>query len=244
MSEVQGRIVGSVLFENIKAVYRRISHAAMRAGRNPEDVNLVAVTKTVDTERIKEAVEYGLRVFGESRVQEAQEKISKFEIRNSNLRIEWHLVGHLQRNKAKVAVQLFDLIHSLDSVELAKELNKYAEKAGKVQRVLIQIKLAEEETKHGISKEGLVYLIHEVDKMKHLKPEGLMTIPPFFDAPEMARPYFKELRELRDKINGLRVTGYELRDLSMGMTNDFEVAIEEGATLVRIGTAIFGERGE
>ncbi|MEW6162323.1 MAG: YggS family pyridoxal phosphate-dependent enzyme [Nitrospirota bacterium] len=239
MSEVQSRIVGSALFENIKAVYRRISHAAMRAGRNPEDVKLVAVTKTVDIKRIREAIDYGLRVFGESRVQEAKEKISNLKSQISNSKIEWHLVGHLQRNKAKIAVQLFDLIHSLDSMGLADELDKHAERAGKIQKVLVQVKLSEEETKHGVPREDLMDLIEAVAEMKNLRLEGLMTMPPFFDDPEMARPYFRELRELRDKMVS---SGYELPELSMGMTNDFEVAIEEGATMVRIGTGIFGER--
>jgi pyridoxal phosphate enzyme (YggS family) len=231
----------TTLVENIKNIYRRISHAAMRVERNPEDVKLVAVTKNVGVEKIKEAIDWGLRIFGESRIQVAKEKIENlFRLTPDALRftpISWHLVGHLQKNKAKVAVQLFDLIHSLDSVGLAKELNKYVEKAGKIQRVFIQVKLSEEETKHGISKEGLMDLIKVVSNMKNLRLEGLMGMPPFFDDPEMARPYFRELRELRD--NALK-SGYKLPELSMGMTNDFEVAIEEGATMVRIGTGIFG----
>jgi pyridoxal phosphate enzyme (YggS family) len=224
----------TTLIENIKNIYRRISHAAMRVERNPEDVKLVAVTKNVGVGRIKEAIDWGLRIFGENRVQEAKEKIEDF---SRFTPISWHLVGHLQKNKAKVAVQLFDLIHSLDSAGLAKELNKYAEKAGKIQRVFIQVKLSEEETKHGISKEGLMDLIKVVSNMKNLRLEGLMSMPPFFDDPEMTRPYFRELRELRD--NALK-SGYKLPELSMGMTHDFEVAIEEGATMVRIGTGIFG----
>jgi pyridoxal phosphate enzyme (YggS family) len=234
-------MVNTTLVENIKHIYRRISHAAMRVERNPEDVKLVAVTKNVGVEKIKEAIDWGLRIFGESRIQEAKEKIENlFRLTPDALRftpISWHLIGHLQKNKAKVAVQLFDIIHSLDSVGLAKELNKYAEKAGKIQRVFIQVKLSEEETKHGISKEGLMDLIKVVSNMKKLRLEGLMGMPPFFDDPEMARPYFRKLRELRD--NSLK-SGYKLPELSMGMTNDFEVAVEEGATMVRIGTGIFG----
>jgi hypothetical protein len=208
----------------------------MRAGRNPEDIKLIAITKTVDINRIQKAIDWGLRIFGESRVQEAKEKISKFEFRNSKLKIEWHLVGYLQKNKARIAVQLFDLIHSLDSIELAAEINKNAEKIGKTQRVLIQVKLSEEETKHGVAREDLMDLMKAVSEMKRLNLEGLMTMPPFFDDPEMARPYFKELRELRDNAEN---SGFTLPELSMGMTNDFEVAIEEGATMVRIGTGIF-----
>ncbi len=212
----------------------------MRVERNPADVKLVAITKTVDTERIKEAVDWGLRVFGESRVQEAKAKIeelSKLPTADYGLTtISWHLVGHLQKNKAKTAVQLFDLIHSLDSIELADEINKHAGNAGKIQRVLMQVKLSGEETKQGVSKEDLKDLIDSVIKMRNLKIEGLMTMPPYFDDPEMARPFFRDLRELRDNAEK---SGYELTELSMGMTHDFEIAIEEGATMVRIGTAIF-----
>jgi pyridoxal phosphate enzyme (YggS family) len=228
------------LSENIKNIYRRISHAAMRVERDPCDVKLIAVTKTVDTERIKEAIDWGLRIFGESRVQEAKAKIDEIlRLTPHALRftpISWHLIGHLQKNKARTAVQLFDLIHSIDSVRLAEELNNHAEKAGKIQRVLIQVKLSGEETKHGVAKEDVMNLIDAVMKMKNLTLEGLMTMPPYFDNPEMARPYFRELRELRDNAKRL---GHELPELSMGMTKDFEIAVEEGATMVRIGTGIF-----
>jgi pyridoxal phosphate enzyme (YggS family) len=241
MSEIKSEMLDTALLENIKNIYRKISYAAMRAGRSPFDIKLISVTKTVGIDRIKEAIDLGLRIFGENRVQEAKEKISKFEIRISNLRIEWHLIGHLQKNKAKTAVELFDLIHSLDSVELAETLNKHAEKAGKVQRVLLEVKLSEEETKHGVSRKNLMGLIEAVSDMKNLKLEGVMTMPPFFENPEMVRPFFRELRELRNSAEAL---GYKLPELSMGMTNDFEVAIEEGATMVRVGTGIFGERDE
>ena len=228
-----------MLIENASNILKKISHAAMRAGRSPDEVKLIAVTKTVGIETIKEAIDAGLRIFGENRVQEAQKKISdlKFEISNSN--IEWHLIGHLQKNKAKYAVQLFDLIHTVDSIELAEELNKQAEKIGKIQRVLVQVKLSEEETKHGISEKGLLPVIERIKSLNNLKLEGLMTMPPFFEDPEKARPYFRRLREIRDNAER---NGFNLPELSMGMSNDFEVAIEEGATMVRIGTAIFGER--
>ncbi len=231
------------LIENISNVYKRMSHAAMRAGRNPEDVMLIAVTKTVDINRIKEAVDAGLRIFGENRVQEAQKKVTSYELRVTSGKIEWHLIGHLQKNKAKYAVQLFNLIHTVDSVELAEELNRQAEKTGKIQRILVQVKLSGEETKHGVSEEDVMPLFKSIKSLNNLKLEGLMTMPPFFEDPEKTRPFFRRLRETRDSINKLRVTNYELRELSMGMSNDFEVAIEEGATMVRIGTAIFGERG-
>jgi pyridoxal phosphate enzyme (YggS family) len=228
----------NVLLGNIKNIFKKISSAAIRSGRSPFDVKLVAVTKTVGIERIIEAIELGLRVFGENKVQEAKEKIGSLKSQ-LNCEVEWHLIGHLQENKAKTAVQLFDLIESVDSTGLAEKINKYAGNVGKTQRILIQVKLSEEEAKHGITREGLMDLIRAVSGMKNLKLEGLMTIPPFFDNPEMARPYFRELRELRDKA---QKEGYELPALSMGMTNDFEVAILEGATMVRVGTGIFGER--
>ncbi len=239
-----------MLIENASAIFKRISHAAMRAGRSPDEVKLIAVTKTVGIETIKEAIDAGLRIFGENRVQEAQKKISdlKFEItppippfEKGGMKggVEWHLIGHLQKNKAKYAVQLFDLIHTVDSIELAEELNKQAEKIGKIQSILVQVKLSEEETKHGISEDELILLLEEIKKLKNLKLEGLMTMPPFFDNPEEARPYFRRLREIRDNA---KEKGFMLPELSMGMSGDFEVAIEEGATMVRIGTALFGER--
>lgn len=232
-------MTSNLLFENIKNIYRKISSAAIRSGRNPFDVTLIAVTKTVPIERIKEAVSLGLRIFGENRVQEAQRKIEYFSVQCADCKVEWHMIGHLQKNKVKLAVQLFDLIHSIDSIGLAEEVNKCASKENKMQRVLIEVKLSEEETKQGVAKEDLMGLIRAVSSMKNLRLEGLMTMPPFFDDPGLARPYFRELRELRDKAER---SGYALPELSMGMTNDFEVGILEGATMVRIGTGIFGER--
>jgi len=227
------------LLENIKNIYRKISSASIRSGRNPFDVKLIAVTKTVGMDKIKEAIDLGLRIFGENRVQEAKQKITDCRLQIADCKLEWHMIGHLQKNKAKTAIQLFDLIHSLDSIELAKELNKYAEREKKIQRVLIEVKLSGEETKYGVVRENLMDLIESVSRMNNLKLEGLMTMPPFFDNAEMARPFFKGLRELRDNAEK---SGYKLLELSMGMTTDFEVAILEGATMVRIGTGIFGER--
>jgi pyridoxal phosphate enzyme (YggS family) len=229
----------SVLLENIKNIYRKISSAAIRSGRNPFDVKLIAATKTVDIEIIMEVVSLGLRIIGENRVQEAQKKIAECRLQCADCKLEWHMIGHLQKNKAKTAIQLFDLIHSVDSMELARELNKYAEKENKIQRVLLEVNFSNEDTKYGVLKDNLMDLIESVSRMTNLKLEGLMTMPPFFDNPEMARPFFKQLREIRDNAEK---TGYKLPDLSMGMTNDFEVAILEGATMVRIGTGIFGER--
>lgn len=230
-----------MLLENTSNTLKKMSHAAMRAGRNPEEIKLVAVTKTVSIEMIKNAADIGLRIFGENRVQEAQQKIESLKafFINSHFSVQWHLIGHLQKNKAKFAVQLFDLIHSLDSIELAEEINKQAWKISKIQDVLVQVKLSDEETKHGISENSLPELVDHIKSLKNIKLLGLMTIPPFFKSPEAVRPYFRRLREIRDSLNK---NGLYLAELSMGMSNDFEVAIEEGATLVRIGTALFGER--
>lgn len=227
------------LIDSISTVYKRISHAAIRAGRDPEEVTLIAVTKTVTVHQIKEAMDAGLRTFGENRVQEAKAKIEELSAGRTMPSVSWHLIGHLQKNKAKYAVRLFDLVHSLDSTGLAEELNSQAEKIGKVQEVLVEVKLSSEETKHGVARTELPELLKMVRTMEHLRLRGLMTVPPFFEHPEEARPYFRELRELRD---GADAAGHPLPELSMGMSNDFEVAIEEGATMVRIGTAIFGER--
>ena len=222
--------------EAVKAVQKRINNSAVKAGRNPSDIRLVAVTKNVELARIIEAVKTGVTVFGENRVQEAKEKILNFKFKISNSRIEWHLIGSLQKNKAKYAVQLFDLIHTIDSFGLAEEVNKQGEKEDKIQRILVQVKLSEEETKHGILEKNLMELLEKIISMGNLKLEGLMTMPPFFEDPEKTRPYFKRLREIKDKAEK---KGFHLPELSMGMSNDFEVAIEEGATMVRIGTAIF-----
>ncbi len=229
----------AILLDNIKNVFRKISSAAIRSGRNPFDVKLIAATKTVSPERIKTAVELGLRDIGENRVQEAREKIAYCKANCPDCNIEWHMIGHLQKNKAKNAVELFDLIHSLDSVELADLLNKYAEKAGKIQRVLIEVKLSGEVTKYGVSKENLFTLIEHVYKMPNLKLEGLMTIPPYSENPQLSQPYYRHLRYLQDEADK---KGFKLPELSMGMTNDYEIAILEGATMVRIGTGIFGQR--
>jgi pyridoxal phosphate enzyme (YggS family) len=240
MNSAKTDTIDRVMLDNIKNIYRKIASAAIRAGKEPQDVKLVAVTKTVSFERIKESIGLGLRIFGENRVQEAQKKINDCRQQCPDCNVEWHMIGHLQKNKAKTAVQLFELIHSLDSLELAKELNKHAEKEGKVQRVLIEVKLSEEETKHGVAKQDMMKLVKDVSGMKNLKLEGLMTMPPYFENPELSRPYYRELHELRDRAEE---SGYTLPELSMGMTHDFDIAILEGATMVRVGTGIFGERG-
>lgn len=221
--------------ENLLNINDRIKKAARKAGRDPNEVTIIAVTKTVEPKRIKEAISAGLRVFGENYVQEAQEKMAKFKDKN----LKWHFIGHLQKNKAKFAVELFDLIHTVDSVELAQELNKRAKEPVEI---LIEVNVAREKTKAGIDPEGAVKLARAISAMPNLKLRGLMAIPPAFEQAEMSRPYFAMVRRLAERINKERFLGVYLRDLSMGMSNDFEVAIEEGATMVRLGTAIFGTR--
>ncbi len=224
--------------ENIKGVYRRMAHAAMRAGREPDEITLIAVSKNVPASAVKSAIESGLRDFGENRVQEFSAKRLQLSLpRGYSMR--WHLIGHLQKNKTKTAVELFDVIHSVDSLELAERINKQAEKMGKIQEVLVQVKLSDEESKHGIIKEEVDGFLSALTDMENLRIEGLMTIPPFFDDPERVRPFFREMREIKERAGQM---GFNLTELSMGMSHDFEVAIEEGATMVRVGTAIFGER--
>lgn len=208
--------------------------AASRAGRDPVSVRLVAVSKLMSVEAIREALEAGVTTLGENRVQEAATKIAALPGMAA-----WHLVGHLQTNKAKLAVQLFELIHSLDSEKLARELDRHGGQAGKVVRCLVEVNLGGEASKSGTTEEGLRPLLEAAAALPHLRIEGLMAIPPPLPDPEEVRPYFRHLRMLRDKLQG---ENFPLAELSMGMTHDFEVAIEEGATLVRIGTAIFGPR--
>jgi pyridoxal phosphate enzyme (YggS family) len=222
---------------NLARVKERIAAAALRAGREPESVKLVGVTKTVDLPRVELAVQAGLEILGENYVQEAREKIQRFR----GL-VRWHFIGRLQSNKAKHAVQLFDLIHTVDSLRLAEELNRRAGAIGLVIPVLIQANLAAESTKGGVRVEEVRTLIQRVAGLDHLRVRGLMTMPPYFDDPERARPYFRRLRELSEEIAALGLPGVEMVELSMGMSGDFEAAVEEGATLVRVGTAIFGAR--
>lgn len=221
------------LSENLAEVRRKIELAARKVGRNPNDVKLIAVSKTHPIEILTEAIEAGATVFGENRVQEAEEKI--YLIRNEM--IEWHLIGHLQKNKARKAVQLFDVIQTLDSIELAERLERICQEEERHElQVLIQIDLAKEATKNGVEEKDLPQLIDFLKDCDCLKLSGLMIIPPYFEDAEKVRPFFKKLREIRDAHlpNG---------ELSMGMSHDFEIAVEEGATLVRVGTAIFGARG-
>ena len=223
--------------ENLKRVQDKIADAAIKSGRAPESVKLVGVTKTVGLERIDEAVSAGLKVLGENYVQEARNKVDQF-----GEQVSWHFIGRLQTNKAKYAVKLFNVIETVDSIKLAAELNRRAQPLGRVIQVLIQVNLAAERTKGGIEPCECLALLRQICKLEHLRVRGLMTMPPFFNNPERARPYFTNLRELSEEIAAAGLEGVEMAELSMGMSGDFETAIEEGATLVRVGTAIFGER--
>ena len=224
----------SAIRENLLRVTERIEKAARRAGRDPIEIKLVAVSKTVEAARVKEAIEAGVSILGENYVQEAQKKIE--EIGGS---VSWHFIGHLQSNKAKYAVSLFDMIHSLDSISLAEELNRRAEKEGRTMNAMIEVNLSGEATKFGAEEARAFDIARRVLNLSHLSLVGLMTMPPYFDDPRLSRPYYIRLRELKEKMIK---EGIPLRELSMGMSNDFEIAIEEGATFVRVGTAIFGAR--
>lgn len=224
--------------ERLETVLDRIRKAAVACGRDPQSVRLVAVSKTVAAERVRAAVAAGVDTLGENYIQEARAKIEAL----AALPVAWHFIGHLQSNKAKYAVRLFELIHTVDSLKLAAELDRQAARAGKTQRVLVQVNVSGEASKSGASQAEAGRLVADIGKLAHLSVEGLMTMPPFFDQPEKARPSFRALRRLRDEIQQRHLPGVDLRELSMGMTGDFEAAIAEGATLVRIGTAIFGER--
>jgi pyridoxal phosphate enzyme (YggS family) len=223
--------------ENLARVRERIASAALRSGRPPESVKLVGVTKTVDMNRVEEAVSAGLGILGENYVQEARSKIERLGDQAS-----WHFIGRLQSNKAKYAVKLFDLIETVDSLKLAIELNRRAQPLARTIPILIQINLAGETTKGGVSPKDCLPLVRQISELYYLRVTGLMTMPPFFNDPARARPFFRQLRDLSQEIATADVAGVEMTEISMGMSGDFEVAIEEGATLVRVGTAIFGER--
>lgn len=225
-------VVTPGIYENLASIRDRIVAASVRSGRDPSEIRLVSVSKTHSAEVLREAIQAGISVFGENKVKEAEGKIVDL----GRDGIEWHLIGHLQSNKARKAVRLFDYIHTVDSVDLAERLERICFEEGRERLdVLIQVDLAGEETKSGIPEVDLPSLIEYLTSCERLKLVGLMILPPFFDDPEATRPYFKRLREIRDDL----LPGGEL---SMGMSHDFEVAIEEGATMVRVGTAIFGER--
>jgi PLP dependent protein len=223
----------------LQRVREKIAAALARANRQPAEVSLVAVSKTHPPEVIREALVAGLTDFGENRVQEAEEKIPQV----GRDKARWHLIGHLQSNKARRAVELFDVIHSLDSAALAQRLNRYCLELDRSELpVLIQVDLAHEATKSGATEDQLGEIVDAIKRSAALRLTGLMTLPPFLNDVEQVRPVFRRLRELRDELRAQGVFGDRSGELSMGMTHDYEIAIEEGATLLRIGTAIFGER--
>ena len=227
------------LRERLARVRAQIEAAALKCGRSPAEITLVAISKTHPASLVRAAIDLGATDVGENRVQEAEQKINEVG-RNAT---RWHLVGHLQANKARRAVQLFDVIHSVDSLELARRLDRLCgEERRENLPVLIQVDLGHEETKTGIDERELPALVDSLKELERLALIGLMTLPPFFDDPEQARPFFRRLRELRDELGARGAFGDRKGELSMGMTHDFAVAIEEGATMIRVGTAIFGER--
>ena len=219
--------------ENVSTVRRKIQEACARAGRDPAEVLLLSVSKGHSVEGIEEVASHGLRIFGESKVQEAKAKIPQ-----CSSRLQWHMIGHLQSNKARDAVQLFEMIQSIDSLPLAQEVNKWADKLGKRLPVLLEVNTAGEASKYGFSPETIP--IEEINALPRLEIQGLMTIAPYTTAPERVRPYFRALRELKDACSDK--LGAPLPHLSMGMSGDFEIGIEEGATIIRLGTALFGPR--
>lgn len=222
---------------NLHNIRRHIEKSALKAGRNPRDITLVAVTKTVPVEGIEEALQCGIMHIGENRVQEAQRKYPVIGDRAC-----WHLIGHLQTNKVKHALPMFQLIHSVDRLGLAEEISRQAARRELPVRILVQVNIAGEDTKFGLDPAGTIDFVRHISQMPGLKIEGLMTIAPFVDDPEEVRPVFRALRLQAETIRGLKIPGVSMDILSMGMTGDYTVAIEEGATLIRIGTGIFGHR--
>lgn len=237
MIQTANKIEG--LRARLQEVRARIDAAALRSNRRPEDITLVAVSKTHPAEIIREAIAAGAADLGENRVQEAESKIP--EVGRHAAR--WHLIGHLQSNKARRAVELFDVIHSLDSVALAQRLDRMCVELSRQELpVLIQVDLGREATKSGVEEAEVLQVVEALNQCERLRLAGLMTLPPYFETAEQVRPFFRKLRELRDELSSRGAFGDLPGQLSMGMTHDYEIAIEEGATIVRVGTAIFGAR--
>lgn len=226
-----------MIAQNIRSVEERIQAACKRAGRSREEVTLICVTKTMPVEDLQQAYDAGQRSFGENRVQEITGKFPQLP-----RDIQWHMIGHLQRNKAKYLMDKVVMIHSVDSAALAQAVSKEAVKAGRVMDILLEVNVAEEESKFGLTCEGVLPLLREISPLPGIRIRGLMTVAPFTDDPETNRVFFKKLRELAVDINRQSIDNVSMDFLSMGMTGDFEVAIEEGATHIRVGTAIFGKR--
>lgn len=224
--------------ENIDDIVKRIEVTCKKAGRNPNDITLIAVSKTVESPKVREALEAGIDNLGENRVQEL---IKKYEdLKDTD--IKWHMIGHLQKNKVKYIIDKTVLIHSVDSLSLAEEIDKRAKNRGLVANVLIELNIGEEESKFGIKEENIYDFIKSLENFENIRVLGLMTVAPFCENPEDVRWVFKKMKDIYDKISTMNLKNAEIKYLSMGMTNDFEVAIEEGSNMIRIGTAIFGAR--
>ncbi|MBI4972391.1 MAG: YggS family pyridoxal phosphate-dependent enzyme [Candidatus Omnitrophica bacterium] len=226
--------------ENIAKIRERIGLVCSRVNRDYKEITIIAVSKGRSAQEIEEAIEVGITDIGENRIQEAILKYNDITSQRANAqRIKWHMVGHLQTNKVKEAVKIFDLIQSVDSLRLAQEIDKQAAKINKIQDILIEVNVAQEASKFGLKPEETIPAVKEINKLKNVNIKGLMTIAPIVDHLEESRPYFKKLKELLEELNARRTTHYALRILSMGMSDDFEVAIEEGANMLRLGRAIF-----
>lgn len=224
--------------ENIDEILKRKNEAALRCGRNPEDITIIAVSKTVDGSRAREAVMGGLENLGENRVQEIMNKYDELQ----DLQVKWHMIGHLQKNKVKYIIDKVELIHSVESIELAAEINKRASQHNIISNILIELNIGEEESKFGINEISVYEFVSSMEQFENIKVMGLMTVAPYCENPEDVRWVFKKMKEIFDKISSMNLKNTQMKYLSMGMTNDFEIAIEEGSNIVRIGTAVFGKR--
>jgi len=233
----QETIMPGLVATNVANVRQRIREAALRAGRHADEIRLVAVSKTVSVDLIREAVQAGVSIFGENYVQEALSKIEAL-----SAPVEWHFIGHLQSNKAHLVVKRFTMIQTVESFRLAQEISRRAVAEGKTVAILIQVNVSGEKSKFGIGPEMLKPFLEQISVLDGIHVKGLMTMPPFFDQPELCRPHFRKLKDLAQSIRERGIPRVNMDELSMGMSGDFEVAIEEGATLVRVGTAIFGAR--
>jgi pyridoxal phosphate enzyme (YggS family) len=222
---------------NYREIIDRISEAALKAGRNPQEIKLLAATKSQSTDAIRAAIAAGVQLVGENYVQEAEHKRQAIAEP-----VEWHMIGHLQRNKVQLALNTFDLVQSLDSTALALALEKEGKKRGKTIRALIEVNLGDEQSKSGLAQDKVVELLKQVGDLAHLRVEGLMAVPPFRENPEEVRPFFIALKNLQMELQCLKIPNVMLNELSMGMTHDYPIAVEEGATIVRVGTALFGPR--
>ena len=227
-----------VIKKNLEKINGQIRKVEASCGRKPDTVQLIAVSKRKNINAVTEAITAGAQHFGENYIQEAVGKIDII----GKTKACWHFIGHLQSNKAKTAVQYFDYIHTVDSLKLAGEINKQAQKINKIQKILLQVNIADEETKSGTRAEEAIELVKKICGFKNLSLQGLMCMPPYFSDPESARPYFKQLKTIMNTIKALDIENVSMDHLSMGMSNDFKVAIEEGSTMVRVGTSIFGRR--